>query len=58
MRTERHVWGMGMGVGCVEGGVVGLLWRMEGWRVRGVIKINVRVRTLINSKFEMLLVKK
>ena len=29
-----------------------------GWRVRGMIELSVRVRTLINSKFQMLLVKK
>ena len=48
-RGEGGVWGEG---------VVGLLGRMEGGRVRGIIEISVRVRTLINSKFQMLLVKK
>ena len=51
--------------GEVYGVVVG--WRLGccrivgvngGWRVRGMIEISVRVRTLINSKFQMLLVKK
>ena len=45
-------------MGFGGGGVVGLLRRMEVGGVRGMIEINVTVRTLINSKFHMLLVKK
>ena len=44
---------MGWGWGCCV--IVG---ENGGWRVRGVIEINVRVRTLIISKFQMSLVKK
>ena len=55
MRTERHVWGIGMGWG---GGCCGLVGENGGWRVRVVIEINVSVRTLIISKFQMSLVKK
>ena len=58
MRTERHVWwgiGMGWGAGRVCCGIVG---ENGGCRVRGVIEISVSLRTLINSKFQMLLVKK
>ena len=42
-----------MGRGCCR--IVG---ENGGWRVRGMIEISVRVRMLINSKFQMLLVKK
>ena len=45
------------GGGCGEG-VCGIVGENGGWRVSGMIEISVRVRTLINSKFEMLLVKK
>ena len=57
MRTERHVWGIGMGVrwGWECCGIVG---ENGSWRVRGMIEINVSVRTLINSKLQMSLVKK
>ena len=34
-------------------GSCGIVGKNEGWRVRGVIEINVRVRTLIISKFQM-----
>ena len=58
MHTERHVWwGIGVGVGCEEG-CCGIVEENGGWKVRGMMEINVRVRTLINSKFQMLLVKK
>ena len=56
MRTERHVLGIGVGVGW-GGRCCGIAGKNEGWRVRGVIEINVRVRTLIISKFQMSLVK-
>ena len=46
-------WGWGGGWGCCR--IVG---ENGGWRVRGMIEISVRVQTLINSKFQMLLVKK
>ena len=36
----------------------GIVEENEGWTVGGMIEINVRLRTLINSKFEMLPVKK
>ena len=39
-------------------GCCGIVGENEGWMVRGVIEINVSVRTLINSKFQMLRVKK
>ena len=44
-------------MGCGEGGCCGIVEENGGWRVRGMIEINVRVRTLINSKFQMLLVR-
>ena len=47
------------GGGGVRGrGCCGIVEENGGWWVRGVIEINVRLRTLINSKFQMLLVKK
>ena len=47
------------GLGGVRGrGCCGIVEENGGWRVRWMIDINVRVRTLINSKFKMLLVKK
>ena len=47
------------GRGRGEGGDVEALYGENGgWRVRGMIEISVRVRMLINSKFQMLLVKK
>ena len=55
MRTERHVWGIGVEWGGA--GSCGIVGENGGWRVSGMIGINVRVRTLINSKFQMLLVK-
>ena len=42
-----------MGLGCCE--IVG---DNGGWKVRGVIEINVRIRTLIIFKFKISLVKK
>ena len=39
-------------------GVCGIVGENGGWRVRGLIEINVRVQTLIISKFQMSLVKK
>ena len=45
--------GVGAGRGCC-----GIVEENGGWRVRGMIEVNVSVRTLINSKFQMLLVKK
>ena len=42
----------------MEWGGGGIIGENGGWRVRGVIEINVRVRRLIISKFEMSLVKK
>ena len=47
--------GMGWGGGWRCCSIVG---ENGGWRVRGMIEIRVRIRTLINSKFQMLLVKK
>ena len=44
---------MGWRWGCCR--IVG---ENRGWRVSGMIEISVRVRTLINSKFQMFLVKK
>ena len=59
IRTERHVWR------GIWGGSMGWRWgycrivgENGGWRVRGMIEISVRLRTLINSKFQILLVKK
>ena len=40
------------------GGCCRIVGENGGWRVRDMIEISVRVRTLINSKFQMLLVKK
>ena len=49
----------GVGVGSGGGwGCCRIVEENEGWRVRGMIEIRVRVRTLISSKFQMLLVKK
>ena len=47
-----------MGWGGEGEGVLKDCWENEGLRVRGMIEISVRLRTLINSKFKMLLVKK
>ena len=41
-----------------SGGCCGIVGANEGWRVREVIEINVSIRTLIISKFQMSLVKK
>ena len=58
MGIERHVWwGIGVGVGFEEG-CCGIVGENGVWRVRGMIEISVRVRSLINSKFQMLLAKK
>ena len=45
-------WGMGCRLGSCR--IVG---ENGCWRVRGMIEISVRVRMLINSKFQMLLVR-
>ena len=45
--------GVGWGWECY--GIVG---ENRGWRVSGLIEINVRARTLIISKFKLSLVKK
>ena len=37
-------------MGCGGGGCCGIVEENGGWRVRGIIEINVRLRTLINSK--------
>ena len=50
-----EVWGLG---GVRGGGCCGIVEENGGWRVSEMIEIIVRVRTLINSKFQMLLVKK
>ena len=55
MITERHVLGIGVEVG---GGCCGIVGKNGGWRVRGLVGINVSVRTLIISKFQMSLAKK
>ena len=47
------------GWGRVEvGGCCRIVEENGGLRVRGIIEIRVRVRMLINSKFQMLVVKK
>ena len=48
----------GVGVGRRLGVLIRIVGENGGWRVRGMIEISVRIRTLINSKFQMLLVKK
>ena len=53
MFGEVHGGRLGGGWGCCR--IVG---ENGGWRVRGIIEINVIVRSLINSKFQRLLVKK
>ena len=56
MRTQdmfEYRGGVGWGWECC--GIVG---ENGGWRVSGMIEINVRIRTLIISKLKMSLVKK
>ena len=55
MSTERRSLGIGVGWGS---GCCGIVGENGGWRVRGVIEINIIVRTLIISKFQMSPVKK
>ena len=44
--------------GVEVGGCCRMVGKNGGWRIRGMIEISFRVRTLFNSKFQMLLVKK
>ena len=49
---------LGKVYGVEVGGCCRIVEKNGGWRIRGMIEISVKIRTLLNYKFQMLLVKK